>query len=212
MSKVIDLKGERFGKLVVIERTESVGGRATWLCRCDCGNLIKRQGKLLRQNKVKSCGCLKSENMIKMNTKHGHLKRGNNRRLLEIWSGMKKRCLNKNYERYQDYGGRGITICDEWLSEFENFHNWAINNGYNDTLTIDRIDVDGNYEPSNCRWATPAEQNMNKRNTRYVIYNGAKYNFKELEEITGIPYDTLRRYYYDTRNEDLTNFINERMK
>ena len=101
--------------------------------------------------------------MIKQNTLHGK----SHTRLYKIWIGMKKRCYNPRSNAYERYGGRGIGIYQEWLNDFMSFYNWSMENGYNDNLSIDRIDVNGNYEPSNCRWATIDEQSSNKRDTVY---------------------------------------------
>lgn len=119
--------------------------------------------------------------------KHGLI----HHRLYRIWGCMKTRCLNKNDEHFPLYGGRGITICDEWKHDFQAFYDWAMANGYQDNLTIDRIDVNGNYEPSNCRWLTRQEQNFNKRNTIFVTLNGETKSLAEWAAETGIYYQTL---------------------
>lgn len=123
----------------------------------------------------------------KISTKHGK----SNTRLYSIWRSMKSRCCSKNNTNYFKYGGRGIKTCDEWLNDFMTFYNWAMANGYKDDLTIDRIDVNGNYEPSNCRWATIKEQNNNTRRNHYVDYNGAKITISELSRILNINKSTL---------------------
>lgn len=122
-------------------------------------------------------------------------------RLYRTWSHMKERCQNKNCKSYKNYGGRGISICDEWKNDFINFYNWAMANGYQDDLTIDRIDVNGNYEPDNCRWITMEEQAKNKRNK--ILYNG--YNMENLQNITGLKYGTLYRRIKTGRNYVINN-------
>lgn len=161
--KKINMIGKKFGKLTIIaERKErNRHGQLVYKCQCDCGNVINAIGFSLRYGHTKSCGCLKGE-------KHGK----SYTRLYHIFKGMKERCYNINTKHYKIYGGRGITICDEWLDKFMNFYNWAIDNGYKKGLTIDRIDVNGNYEPNNCRWVDQKIQANNRRSNVYLTYNG----------------------------------------
>lgn len=119
----------------------------------------------------------------------------NNTRLYKCWSGMKQRCLNPNAINYQDYGGRGIVVCDEWKNNFTAFYKWAVSHGYSDELTIDRIDVNGNYEPSNCRWADKETQDYNKRETQRVLIEGKWKNLLEISREYGIPITTVRNRY-----------------
>lgn len=197
-----DLTGQKFGKLTVIKRVENdKNGSARWLCRCECGNEKIVDGGHLRSNKIKSCGCLLTDILIDRNHIHGMT----NTRLFHIWQGIKNRCFNKNFQHYKHYGARGIIICKEWKDDFISFYNWSMANGYNDKLTIDRIDVNGNYEPNNCRWIKQSEQCRNRRDTVYITYNGETHTFYEWSKITGINQRTLyTRYYRDKkRGEEL---------
>ena len=173
--------GKKYGRLTIVEHLGMISGKRKFLCRCDCGgesavNLCK-----LKNGHTKSCGCLRSE------PKHGETKS----RLYRAWSDMKFRCHNKRATNYKNYGGRGITVCEEWRSSYEAFRDWALNNGYAEGLTIDRIDVNGNYEPSNCRWATVIEQNYNKRSNHYVTFRGETLPLGKWAERLGLPYKTI---------------------
>ena len=183
MSKLKNLKGQRFDRLIVISRAEnSKTGKARWICKCDCGNETVVSGDALRNKNTRSCGCLQKEIITKQNTIHG--KTGT--KIYKAYIHMKERCYSKNDKRYSDYGGRGITVCDEWLHSFQAFYDWSMANGYADDLTIDRIDVNGNYEPGNCRWVTQKEQQNNRRNNHCLTYNGETKTLSQWSEITGI--------------------------
>ena len=189
MSKAMDLTGKRFGRLTVIKRVENTKqNRVNWLCLCDCGKYSKASSDHLLSGHTQSCGCLRYERFRYTNTKHGQ----SHTRIYNIWASMKSRCYNKNNKKdYKDYGGRGITICDEWLNSFNNFYNWAISNGYEEGLTIDRIDVNGNYEPSNCKWSNVIEQANNRRNNHLIEYKGEAHTIAEWSRILGIEYPIL---------------------
>lgn len=186
--KTEDLTGKRFNKLTVIGRDGTYpSGNIRWLCRCDCGGLTHVTGHSLKSGAVKGCKCVLSERMTRLNTKHG----GFGTRLYEIWRQMHRRCYGTKTKSYPNYGGRGITICDEWR-EFEPFRDWALANGYAEDLTIDRIDVDGNYSPENCRWATDKEQSNNRRSNHQVEYNGEIHTISEWADKYGVSQRKLR--------------------
>ena len=162
MGALIDLTGQRFGRLTVLWRASNdPNGLTRWVCECECGLPAIVRGQDLRRGRQVSCGCWKDENTARRDYKHGQA----GSRLHRIWKNMKSRCYNPHVLSYKNYGARGIKICREWRDDFQKFHDWAMQNGYADDLTIDRINVNGNYCPSNCRWATRAEQNRNTRKT-----------------------------------------------
>lgn len=184
MGRLIDLTGNKYGRLLVTNRAENKiehsGRRRTmWNCICDCGNTVIVDSDHLRSGHSKSCGCITK--------KHGLF----GKRIYKIWDGMKQRCLNQNNNAYINYGGRGITICDEWKHDFQSFYDWAMEHGYNDELTLDRKDVNGNYCPENCRWANDITQHNNTRVNRFIEYKGETHTMAEWARIKGMKYVTL---------------------
>ena len=172
-SVLYDLTNQTFGRLYVeslIKKNINGKTRSFWHCRCECGNYKDVTGADLRGGRVSSCGCLWKENSL-LRGKESYKDGRSKERLYKIYRGMKTRCTNPNRDDWKDYGGRGITVCDEW-EIYENFKSWALNNGYSDDLTIDRIDVNKGYCPENCRWVTLKEQARNKRNTVKLTING----------------------------------------
>lgn len=196
MSKIKDLTGQTFGRLTVIQRAEDKilkgsGKRVVmWLCQCSCGQIVKVQGSNLRRHVVNSCGCFKREKATN-NIKHGYARRQNNHRLYQIWCGMKCRCFNSNHKDYAFYGARGIVVCNEWKKNFISFQEWSISNGYQSTLTLDRIDNNGNYEPSNCRWVSRKRQANNTRQNHFLTLNNETLTLTEWSIRTKIPCSTI---------------------
>lgn len=177
-----DLTGKNFGKLQVIEWAgNDKYNNSLWLCKCQCGKEKIISSNCLVTGNTRSCGCLNDEQRRKKGelanrTVHGMC----GTRIYRIWKAMKKRCYNtKNPDYKKWYGSRGIKVCDEWKNDFQVFYKWAMRNGYNDNLSIDRIDVNGNYEPSNCRWATKAEQANNTRCTHLIEINSVTKNIAQ---------------------------------
>lgn len=187
MPKLIDLCGQKFNKLLIVERRGSDKlGHPLWLCKCDCGNYKICRGDKVKTGKIKSCGCNNQQQ------DHGLC----HTRLYHIFVGMKDRCYNKHNSRYKNYGNRGIKICDEWLTDFVKFYSWAMENGYREGLTIERVDVNGNYEPNNCSWITIEEQQKNKTNSIILDYNGKSLCISEWAKILNIPASKLYRQYH----------------
>lgn len=184
--------GQKFGRMTVIGiehgtiGVKKISNCWKWVCKCDCGNVKTVMPNKLISGHTTSCGCYKSDKTASRNktlkTTHG----GRYERLYKIWHGMKQRCYWSGCRDYRRYGARGIEICDEWLSDYASFRNWALNNGYNENLSIDRIDVNGNYCPDNCRWATASQQQNNRRTCKYYDYNGEKHTIAEISRMTGI--------------------------
>ncbi len=190
MAKVDDLTGIRFGRLTVIKRApNNKGGKTMWECVCDCGKIRIVCASNLKRGVSTSCGCFRKELLSEKQTIHGD---SNNARLYRIWKNMKSRCSCKSVSQYKDYGGRGISVCEEWKHNYTVFKQWSIANGYRDDLTIDRINNDGDYCPENCRWVSRSEQNLNKRNRCLLTYRNKTQTITEWSMELGIPIETLR--------------------
>ena len=185
--------GQTFGRLTVIDFAFIKNSVTYFKCICTCGNETIVRGTCLRSGRTVSCGCRKNETAHENCFKPTHGMKGT--RIYHTWRDIKDRCTNSHKEGYKNYGGRGIKVCDDWFNSFESFYDWAMAHGYNDDLTIERIDVNGDYCPENCTWATRAEQSYNKRNNIKLTYKGETHNLKEWEEITGIKASILRGRY-----------------
>lgn len=208
--KSVDLIGKRFGRLVVISdngicRNKSGKTYRTWLCQCDCGNTKIVSSNALQRCNTMSCGCYRRDFTSIKSFKHGKC----HTRLYRIFHMMKDRCYNPKTWAYQFYGAKGVKIYQEWLDNFNSFYDWAMNNGYTDELSIERKDVNGNYEPNNCTWITRAEQAKNRTMTHFVIYKGERMTLMDLSRKTHIDRGTIRKnevkydYDYDLLVSDL---------
>lgn len=187
--KLINLVGERFGRLTVVERADSKNCHVRWLCKCDCGKECIVHGTSLKSGNTTSCGCYKTENAKRLYSGV----RQNDKRLYAIWNGIKQRCQNTNCRSYSNYGGRGIKICDEWANDYESFYNWAVRSGYQHGLQIDRIDNDGDYCESNCRFVCQKTQANNKRNVALYTINGETMSLSQWCEVYHQDYYLVRQ-------------------
>lgn len=177
-----DLTNKRFGRLTVLQHIRV--GKGKCYCICDCGKYKEVRADHLYRGLTQSCGCLKAERTSIKNKKHGECMTS----LYGVWSGIKARCHNPRSTNYKNYGKRHIRVCDEWMKDFESFSKWAKENGYKKGLTIDRINVDGNYEPNNCRWVDNKTQCRNKRNNVLIEFNGNLLTMAEVAEKLNIKY------------------------
>lgn len=183
MSKLIDLTGKRFNNLTVIERSVNApGGIAMWLCLCDCGNKKIVRGSNLKSGAVKSCGC--AVHHPSYNRTHNMSKT----KLYRKWWSMKRRCFDPSYPNYCSYGGRGIKVCDDWKNSFEKFYEWASRTRTDDSLTLERIDVNGDYCPENCTWVSREAQANNRRSNVLITYNGKTQNLTQWCNELGVDY------------------------
>lgn len=183
--QIMDLTGQRFGKLVVIHLGKRTAcNRVRWVCQCDCGNITEVQANDLRRGAVVSCGCYSRKLTADRARKHGE---SHKTRLYNIWCGLRNRCNNPNSKRFADYGGRGITVSAEW-DDYISFKTWAESHGYDSNLTIDRIDNNSGYSPDNCRWIDLREQNKNRRSS--IMYKGKC--LLEWTTLLNLPYHTIK--------------------
>ena len=184
----INIIGNKFEKLTVKEFSHTdKNKKRCFVCECSCGKQIIVPLNSLRTGNTRSCGCLKNEMWIEKRTKHGFC----GTRIYQTWANMIQRTTNDNNTEFKNYGGRGITVCQEWKDSFDVFYNWAVNNGYRDDLTIDRIDNNKGYYHENCRWITQKEQARNKRSNHIISFNGKKMCIAEWSDLIGVSCGTL---------------------
>lgn len=184
MGRIRDLTNQRFGRLVALKNVGKDNKYSLlWECICDCGNTVVVSSRELSREHRKSCGCLKETYKFK----HGYSKHP----LYDCWVSMKARCNNKRNPKYPSYGGRGITVCEEWENDFCSFLEWSLKNGYDEQLTLDRIDNNKGYYPENCRWTTRKVQQNNTRHNRYIEYNGETKTLAQWCELLNLKYSTM---------------------
>lgn len=195
MPEYIDKTGKTFGRWTVLYRLpnridRSGNPHTMFRCKCECGTEKDVQASSLYSGRSTSCGCVHKEKAQQTAADNFSTHKHSKERLYRIWNGMKRRCFAKGRSNYDDYGGRGITICAEWL-DYATFRAWAVDNGYDDTKTIDRIDNDGNYEPSNCRWTTRTVQANNRRSSKLVTHNDETKTLAEWARFYDVDYKKL---------------------
>lgn len=187
-----DLSGQIFGRLTAISlyrRDEK--SNSYWLCKCICGNeSVVRIGDLTSGN-TKSCGCYHTEKNARLIAERNKTHNESGTRLYNIWRGIKQRCRYKRNVSYKNYGGRGIDVCNEWYNSYETFRDWALLNGYEDELTIDRVDNEKNYEPDNCKWSTHKTQANNRRSSKIITHNGHSKTLSQWAEHLNVKKSTL---------------------
>ena len=192
MGKFIDLTGQKFGRLTVIGQGARKQNRIMWHCICECGKSVDVLSNSLLTGNTKSCGCYQRQRAAEAQWKHGEAVRSApTARLYNIWTNMRVRCNCNTYRDYADYGGRGITVCQEWNESYDAFKSWALANGYSDDKTLDRRNNDLSYTPENCRWATILQQENNRRSNRYITCDGVTHTISEWARIFNINYYTL---------------------
>lgn len=204
-----DLTGQKFRRLLVIGIDDRNTRKTYYYCQCDCGNVKSIRSDGLLSGAVQSCGCMKRE-QDRTNLTANHKHKMSHTRPYEIWQGMKKRCYNPHDVRYDRYGGRGITVCDEWREDFSAFYKWALENGYADNLTIDRIDNDKGYSPDNCRWADAETQCRNRSSNINITIGNATKSLKEWCKIFELDYGTIEARYQRNRFKGIDDLFNPR--
>lgn len=180
--------GDIYGKLKVLEEVEKGKSGRRFTCECECGNKVTLYSSAFLNGNTKSCGCLRRKLTIEKSTSHGLSKTP----LHRVWNSMKQRCNNPNDKAYKNYGARGIKVCEEWKKDFLTFHKWAIESGYQQGLTLERIEVNGNYCPENCKWIPQSEQSPNRRSNNYLTFNGETKTLSQWSRDLSINRGTLR--------------------
>lgn len=207
-----DLTGMKFNKLTVVEhipKQERTTPTFCWKCRCECGNFTTASTSKLKSGEIKSCGCMKKDRIGNLNRKYKHT----NRRLYGVYKGMLNRCFDKRHREYNNYGGRGITVCSDWIGDYgyDHFAEWALSTGYDDRAeygicTLERKNVDGIYEPGNCCWITNTQQQNNKRTSQFYEYNGESHTKTEWSRILNIPFSFID-YHIKSKKETISETI-----
>lgn len=189
--RFVDLSGQKFGRLTVIGRAQNKGNKTMWLCKCDCGNETVVAGGNLKNSHTQSCGCFGDESRVETHTTHGM----SETKLYSTWLSRKRRCFSPEYPAYHNYGGRGISMCDEWKNDFGAFYRDVskLPHFEEEGYSLERIDNDGDYEPSNCKWATHKEQANNRRSNILITYNNKKQTLKQWTDELGLDYKKIRR-------------------
>lgn len=209
MGTFVNLLGQRLGKLVVIERMpNNKRKQAVWKCKCDCGTTVIVESGHLRSGHTQSCGCFGRQRAAEYHIKHGM----KGTKLFSVYHSIKGRCYTPTDKKYYRYGARGIRVCDEWLNKPESFFKWALENGYKEGLSIDRIDNNGDYCPDNCRWTDAKTQANNRSNTVYYEYQGMRKTISEWANYLGISYSAVKSRIkrgnfescFNTQNGNLT--------
>lgn len=201
-----DLTGQRFGRLVVIGIDDRNTRKTYYNCQCDCGKVKSVRSDNLIAGRIQSCGCMKRE-QDRENLTANHKHKMSHTRIYKCWQHMKRRCYSPQDKRYNHYGGRGITVCDEWRDDFNAFYKWAIENGYSDDLTIDRIDNDKGYSPDNCRWADTTTQSRNRSCTIKITIGYSTRNLSEWCEIFDLDYKTIAARYHEGNKRGLDDLF-----
>lgn len=206
-----DLTGKQFSRLSVLrpaeDRVLKIGKHLTmWECKCNCGNTVIVRSCDLKSGKVMSCGCYRKETTRAIHTTHGATKGRKAKKLYSVWAGILARCNNPGSAEFQYYGGKGVTVCKGWENDYSAFEKWALTNGYEEGLSIDRIDVNGDYCPENCRWATDIEQANNKTTNKFLEAFGERHTIAEWARKLDVTYNSL--YYSLSKNAwDLTKVV-----
>ena len=190
--KADNLVGKKFGRLLVIEKAESLNGKTRWLCRCDCGKERIVYSTSLKSGNTQSCGCYKTENAKRLYSSV----RQRDKRLYAVWNGIKQRCLNRNCQTYKNYGGRGIKMDSEWANNYKSFYDWAMRSGYRSGLEIDRIDNNEDYCEANCRFVDKETQANNKRNVALYTIDGVTKSLSQWCKEYNMDYYLVRQRVY----------------
>lgn len=189
---LFEMVGKRFGMITVLERSENeIDGTARWKCVCDCGKIFTTRGTRLRAGKAMSCGCYGASILSRKTKKHGM----SNTRIYHTWNSMLERCYKEDGKSYKFYGAKGVEVCDQW-KDFLSFYDWAVNNGYKEDLTIERIDCTGNYEPDNCKFISKKEQARNTRSNIRITTSDGYMTAAEVSRMLNVCPSTIEKFYH----------------